>query len=87
VILPSYLAMRTASDYFVGSFPGLVLLRLTLAVRVESRALPRFVFVRRLADWKGVDVFHGFVSQEQCAKFLMDCDVLVLPSLCEATAR
>src|ERR1700689_2504106 len=28
-------------------------------------------------------VFHGFVSQKQCAKFLMDCDALVLPSLYE----
>jgi glycosyltransferase involved in cell wall biosynthesis len=28
-------------------------------------------------------IFHGFVSQEECARFLMDCDVLVLPSLYE----
>jgi glycosyltransferase involved in cell wall biosynthesis len=91
----------------------------------KSRARPRFAFVGRLVDWKGVDmlleamaralhdkdlelhivgdgamrstleslsanlglrehvVFHGFVSQKQCAKFLIDCDALVLPSLYE----
>ena len=92
---------------------------------VSNRTRPRFAFVGRLVDWKGVDmlleataralhdkdlelhiigdgamrsklesladtlklrehvVFHGFVSQKECAKFLMDCDALVLPSLYE----
>lgn len=94
-------------------------------VSIESRMHPRFAFVGRLVDWKGVDmlleataralqdkdlelhivgdgpmrckleaqaaslklgervVFHGFVSQKHCAKLLLDCDALVLPSLYE----
>ncbi len=86
---------------------------------------PRFAFVGRLIDWKGVDlllnataravrrhdlelhiigdgairsqleslagelglgdrvVFHGFVSQDQCADLLAGFDALVLPSLYE----
>jgi glycosyltransferase involved in cell wall biosynthesis len=28
-------------------------------------------------------VFHGFVPQKECARFLMNCDALVLPSLYE----
>jgi len=91
----------------------------------ESRERPRFAFVGRLIELKGVDmlleataralreqnlelhivgdgsirsqletltttlglnqhvVFHGFIPQEQCATLLADCDVLVLPSICE----
>jgi glycosyltransferase involved in cell wall biosynthesis len=94
-------------------------------VGTEPRMRPRFAFVGRLVEWKGVDMlleamaravrdqnielhiigdgvmrtklealaatlqlaehvlFHGFLSQEQCARFLMDCDALVLPSLYE----
>ena len=86
---------------------------------------PRFAFVGRLIEWKGVDlllkataralrrhdlelhiigdgairpqleslaaalglgdrvVFHGFIPQHQCAKFLAGLDALVLPSLYE----
>jgi len=91
----------------------------------RSRTRPRFVFVGRLVDWKGVDllfeataralrrhdfevhivgdgamrcklealaealelgdhvVFHGFIPQGQCPRFLAECDALVLPSLYE----
>jgi glycosyltransferase involved in cell wall biosynthesis len=86
---------------------------------------PRFVFIGRLIEWKGVDlllkataialrrhelelhiigdgairpqleslaasltlgdrvVFHGFIPQDKCAKFLAGFDALVLPSLYE----
>jgi glycosyltransferase involved in cell wall biosynthesis len=86
---------------------------------------PRFAFVGRLIEWKGVDlllkatakalrrrdlelhivgdgeirsqleslaadlelgdrvVFHGFIPQDQCARFLAEFDALVLPSLYE----
>jgi glycosyltransferase involved in cell wall biosynthesis len=93
--------------------------------RSHSADLPRFAFIGRLVEWKGVDlllnataralrchdlelhivgdgamrtqlevltaelgledrvVFHGFVSQDQCANLLAECDALVLPSLYE----
>jgi glycosyltransferase involved in cell wall biosynthesis len=91
----------------------------------SASARPKFAFVGRLIELKGVDlllkataralrrhdlelhiigdgkirlqleslaaalalgdcvVFHGFISQDQCAEFLAGFDALVLPSLCE----
>jgi glycosyltransferase involved in cell wall biosynthesis len=91
----------------------------------SGSARPRFAFVGRLIEWKGVDlllrataialrrrdlelhivgdgeirsqlesltadlklgdrvVFHGFIPQDQCARFLAEFDALVLPSLYE----
>jgi len=96
----------------------------TATIQARS-SRPKFVFVGRLIEWKGVDLlleatarairrhdlelhivgdgsirpqleslaaeltigeqvkFHGFVSQDQCAKLLADFDALVLPSLYE----
>jgi glycosyltransferase involved in cell wall biosynthesis len=103
----------------------LSLFRRTEGSRSQSGEPPRFAFIGRLIEWKGVDlllnatamavrrhdlelhivgdgamrtqlesltaelglenrvVFHGFVSQDQCANLLEGFDALVLPSLYE----
>jgi glycosyltransferase involved in cell wall biosynthesis len=103
----------------------LTLFSRTKGSRSKSGGPPRFAFIGRLVEWKGVDlllnataralrrqdlelhivgdgamrtqlealtaelglkdrvVFHGFVSQDQCANLLAEFDALVLPSLYE----